>query len=47
MDLGVGEMGFIFCGKHRLLVTRTQVGDPGPMGPRVFLRSWAINNFDF
>ena len=37
MDLGVGEMGFIFCGKHRLLVTRTQVGDPGPMGPRVFL----------
>ena len=35
MDLGVGEMGFIFCGKHPLLVTRTQVSDPGPMGPLV------------
>ena len=32
MDLGVGEMGFIFCGKHPLLVTRTQVSDPEPMG---------------
>ena len=28
-------MGFIFCGKHLLLVTRTQVSDPGPMGPLV------------
>ena len=32
MDLGVGEMGFIFCGKHPRFVTRTQVRDPGPMG---------------
>ena len=29
MDIGVGEMAFIFCGKHPLLVTRTQVSDPG------------------
>ena len=35
MDLGVGEMGFIFCGYHPLLVTRIQVNDPGPMGPLV------------
>ena len=35
MDLGVGEMGFIFCGKHPHLVTRTWVSDPGPMGPLV------------
>ena len=35
MDLSVGEMGFIFCGKHPLLVTRTQVSDPGPMGPHI------------
>ena len=32
MDLGVGEMGFIFCGKHPLLITRIQVSDPGPKG---------------
>ena len=25
MDFGVGEMGFIFCDKHPLLITRTQV----------------------
>ena len=30
MDLGVVEMGFIFCGKHPLLVTRTQMRDQGP-----------------
>ena len=35
MDLGVGEMGFIFCGKHHLLVTRTQVSDSGHMDPHV------------
>ena len=35
MDLGVGEMGFIFCGKHCLLVTRNQRSDPGPMVPPV------------
>ena len=35
MDLGFGEMGSIFCGKHPPLVTRTQVSDPGPMGPLV------------
>ena len=28
-------MGFIFCGKQPLLVTRTQVSDPGPKGPPV------------
>ena len=35
MDLGVAEMGFLFCGKHPLLMTRTQVSDPGPMGPLI------------
>ena len=35
MDLSVGEMGFIFCGKHPLLVSRTQVSDPGPNDPLV------------
>ena len=30
MDIGVGEMAFIFCGKHPPLVTRIQVSDPGP-----------------
>ena len=35
MDLGVGEMGFIFYGKHHLLLTRIQVSDPGPKGPFV------------
>ena len=30
MDLSDGEMGFIFCGKHSHLMTRTQVSDPGP-----------------
>ena len=25
------RMGFIFCGKHPLLVIRIQVSDPGPM----------------
>ena len=28
-------MGVIFCGKIPLLVTRTKVGDPGPMDPVV------------
>ena len=37
MDLGVGEMGFIFCGQHPPLVTRTRVSDPGHMGPLVKL----------
>ena len=36
MDFGVEEMGFVFCGKHPVLVTRTQVSDPGPIGPLVF-----------
>ena len=31
MDLGVGEMEFVFCGKHPFLMTGTQVGYPGPM----------------
>ena len=35
MDLGVAEMGFIFCGKHPLLMTRTGLSDPGPMGPLI------------
>ena len=35
VHVGVGEMGFIFCGKHPLLVTRTKVSDPGPKGPLV------------
>ena len=30
MDLGVGEIGFIFYSKHPLLVTRTQRSNPGP-----------------
>ena len=35
MDLGVAEMGFIFCGNHPLHMTRTGVNDPGPMGPLI------------
>ena len=35
MDLGVWKMGFKFCGKIPLLVTRTQVSDPWPMDPLV------------
>ena len=30
IDLGVGEMGIIYCGKHHLLMTRIHVSDPGP-----------------
>ena len=37
MELGVVEMRLIFCGKHPLLVTRTQVSDPGTMGHLVYL----------
>ena len=29
-------MGFIYCGKHPLLMARIQVSDPGPMDPLVF-----------
>ena len=29
------RMGFIFCGKHLLLMTRIQVSDQGPMGPLI------------
>ena len=29
------RMGFIFCGKHPLLLTRIQVSDSGHMGPLV------------
>ena len=32
MDLGVGEMGLIFCGKHPLFVARIKVSDPEPKG---------------
>ena len=39
MDLGVGEMGFIFCGTHPLLMTRIEVSNPGPKGPLVYLGS--------
>ena len=35
MDLGVGEMTFIFCGKHPLIMTRIQVCDPEPKYPLV------------
>ena len=28
-------MGFIFCGKHPLLMTSIQVSDPGSKGPLV------------
>ena len=31
MDLDVREIEFLFCGKPPLLVTRTQVTDPGSM----------------
>ena len=38
MDLGVGEMGFIFCGKHSLFVPRTQVRDSGRAhGPSCYI----------
>ena len=42
MDLGAGEMAFTFCGKHPLLVTRTRVSDPGPMGPLVVKKSYPV-----
>ena len=35
MDLGVGKMGFLICGKHLLFMTRTQVSDPGHKVPLV------------
>ena len=35
MDLSDGEMGFIFCGKHSHLMTRTQVINPEPNDPLV------------
>ena len=46
--LGVGEMGFIFCGKHPLLVTGIQVSDPGPIGPLVLKKttSFLCTQFD-
>ena len=34
--LNCGRIGFIFRGKHPLLVTRIQVSDPGPKDPLVF-----------
>ena len=46
MDLGVGEMGLTFCGKHPLLMTRTQVSNPGPMGPLVYLIFSLVVNQD-
>ena len=42
MDLGVGEMRYISCGKHPLLVIRSQVSNPGPMGPLVFVKLLTI-----
>ena len=35
---GLKRMGFIFCGKHPLLMTRIQVSDPEPMDPLVVLQ---------
>ena len=35
MDLGSGEMEFIFYSKHPLHVTGIQVSDPGPKGSLV------------
>ena len=35
MDLGVGEIVFLFCGKQPLFMTRTHVSDPGHKGPLV------------
>ena len=29
------RMGYIFCGKHPLLLPRIQLSDPGPMDPLV------------
>ena len=31
--LNCWRMGFTFCGKHPLLLTRFQMSDPGPMVP--------------
>ena len=44
MDFGVGEMGFIFCGKHPHLVTSTQVSNPGPKDPLVLIPT-SVQNF--
>ena len=35
MNSGVREMGYIFCGKHPHLMTRTQMSNSGPIGPLV------------
>ena len=35
VGLGTGEVGFVFFGKHPLLVARIQVIDPGLKGPLV------------
>ena len=32
LDLGVGEIGSIFCGTHPLLATRIEVSVPGHKG---------------
>ena len=41
--LGVGEMGFIFCGKHPLLLIRIQVRNPGPNVPLVFVLANSVD----
>ena len=43
MDLGIGEMGFIFCGKHPLLKIRIQVGDLGSKGPLIFVLANSVD----
>ena len=30
------RMGFIFCGKHAIGMTRIQVSNPGPKGPLAY-----------
>ena len=37
------RMGFIFGGKHPLLLTRIQMSNPGPMGSHVF-NCWCLIN---
>ena len=44
MDLSVGEMEFKFCGKHHLLMARSQVKDPMPNGPSCLLICHAVPN---
>ena len=39
------RIGFIFCGKHPLLLTWIQMSYPGPMGPLVFILCFFLTEY--